>query len=140
VPTLAGVTAVSPSEPSEQPEEQSAPRGFVVREWHLEPYDGDQAPRHVHHGGDEAFCVLEGEIDVEDSGVRHRLRAGEWHTVRAGSAHTFATVDDVGARVLAVMTPEIDALVSALHADPEGDGARPDPASVWARHHSELLP
>jgi hypothetical protein len=34
------------------------------------------------------------------------------HTVPAGSAPTFATVGNLGARVLVVMTPEIDRLVT----------------------------
>ena len=106
---------------------------FVIREWTLSPYDGDQAPRHVHHGGDEAFYVLAGEIDVLDGEQRHRLVAGQLHVVPAGHVHTFATVDEIGARVLVVMTPEIDALVTALHS---GDAT--DPPAVWAAHHSSL--
>ncbi|GAB3591759.1 hypothetical protein GCM10027446_10740 [Angustibacter peucedani] len=106
---------------------------FVVREWELAPYDGDQAPRHVHHHGDEAFVVLEGRLDVEDDGTRHRLEAGDHHVVPAGSAHTFATVDDVGARVLCIMTPEIDELISALH-EPGVDQAE-----VWQRYRSSLV-
>lgn len=104
---------------------------FVIREWNLAPYPGDQAPPHVHHRGDEAFFVLEGELDVRDGDERHRLSAGEWRTIEAGSIHTFATVGDAGARVLVVMTPEIDTLVTALH---EGGVD----AGVWARHHSSL--
>ncbi len=56
------------------------------------------------------------------------------HVVRAGSAHTFATVGDEGARVLCVMTPEIDALVRRLH-DPDVE----DLAAVWTDHHSSLV-
>jgi quercetin dioxygenase-like cupin family protein len=107
---------------------------FVIREWTLKPYPGDQAPPHIHHRGDEAFYVLEGAIEVLDGEQRHRLRAGELHVVPAGSVHTFATVDEVGARLLVVMTPEIDALVTALHA-----GEVDDVAAVWAAHHSSVV-
>ena len=106
---------------------------FVIREWHLSPYPGDMAPLHVHHAGDEAFVVLEGRLAVRDDGARHLLEAGQLHIVRAGSAHTFATVDDVGAHVLCVMTPEIDSLIQRLH-DPDVDMA-----AVWAEHHSSLV-
>lgn len=106
---------------------------FVIREWHLTPYPGDQAPLHVHHRGDEAFCVLEGELEVRDGHDRHRLSAGEFHIVRSGSVHTFATVANSSARVLCIMTPEIDALIEALHA--EGT----DMTQVWAQHHSSLV-
>lgn len=107
---------------------------FVIREWSLEPHDGDQAPLHVHHLGDEAFYVLDGLLDVQDGESRHRLEAGGLHVVRAGSAHTFATVGDTRARVLVVMTPEIDALVTAIHS-----GEVDDMAALWARHHSSMV-
>lgn len=107
---------------------------FVIREWRLRPYPGDQAPLHVHHRGDEGFIVLDGRIEVQDGATRHRLERGQLHVVRAGSAHTFATVGDEGARVLCVMTPEIDRLVRRLH---EPDVA--DLAAVWAEHHSALV-
>lgn len=106
----------------------------MLREWTLEPYPGDQAPLHVHHYGDEAFYVLDGQLEVVDDGTRHHLRTGEMHTVAAGSAHTFATVGDSVARVLVVMTPEIDALVRRLHSGPIDDVA-----ALWAAHNSALV-
>jgi quercetin dioxygenase-like cupin family protein len=107
---------------------------FVIREWELEFHAGDQAPPHVHHRSDEAFCVLDGRLEVLLGDVRHVLEPGEHITVPAGTVHTFATVDG-GARVLAIMTPEVDRLVTALHT--ATDEERP---AVWARHHSEVAP
>lgn len=107
---------------------------FVIREWNLSPYPGDMAPLHVHHAGDEGFIVLEGRLAVQDAGTRHVLEAGQLHVVRAGAAHTFATVGDEGARVLCVMTPEIDSLIQRLH-DPDVV----DLAAVWAEHRSSLV-
>lgn len=107
---------------------------FVIREWTLQPYPGDQAPLHVHHRGDEAFYVLDGRLDVQDGDSRHRLAAGDLHVVSAGSVHTFATVDDTPARVLVVMTPEIDRLIQRLHAGDIGDMA-----ALWSEHHSSLV-
>jgi mannose-6-phosphate isomerase-like protein (cupin superfamily) len=37
---------------------------FVVRRWDLEPFDGAQAPPHVHFASDEAFCVVSGQLSV----------------------------------------------------------------------------
>ena len=108
---------------------------FVIREWTLSPYPGDQAPLHVHHRGDEAFYVLDGRLDVRDGEVSHRLETGGLHVVSAGSAHTFATVDDDPVRLLVVMTPEIDRLVERLHS-----GDVEDMAALWAEHHSSLVP
>ncbi len=107
---------------------------FVIREWNPEPYPGDMAPLHVHHAGDEGFIVLEGRLAVQDAGVRHVLEAGQLHVVRAGAAHTFATIGDEGARVLCVMTPEIDSLIQRLHAADVGDID-----AVWAAHRSSLV-
>ncbi len=87
----------------------------------------------MHHLGDEAFVVLEGRLDVQDGDTRHRLGAGDVHVVEAGSVHTFATVDDETARVLCVMTPEIDQLIRRLH-----EPGVTDLAALWAEHHSSL--
>jgi mannose-6-phosphate isomerase-like protein (cupin superfamily) len=107
---------------------------FVIREWNLSPYPGPQAPLHVHHDGDEGFIVLDGRIEVQDGDRRHQLERGQVHIVPAGSPHTFATIDDEGAQILCVMTPEIDRLIQRLH-DPNVD----DIAEVWAEHHSSLV-
>ncbi|WP_203918567.1 cupin domain-containing protein [Rugosimonospora africana] len=88
----------------------------------------------MHHGSDEAFCVLRGRLEVLVGGVRRVLQQGEHVTVPAGTTHTFATVDAAGAQVLAVMTPEVDQLVSALHAASSDE----ERAEVWARYNSEV--
>jgi|SRR3954447_14798468 mannose-6-phosphate isomerase-like protein (cupin superfamily) len=109
---------------------------FVIKRWELEPYPGDQAPPHVHHHSDEAFCVVTGRLQVLVGDERQTLEAGEHMVIEAGTTHTFATVGDEGATVFAVMTPEVDALVDALHSAPtpaERDAA-------WARHRSAMVP
>jgi quercetin dioxygenase-like cupin family protein len=109
---------------------------FVIRRWQLAHYDGYQAPLHIHDRGDEAFCVLDGQLRVLLGGDWIELGPGEHVTVPAGIAHTFATAGPGGADVLAVMTPEIDALVTALH-EVTDDAER---AAVWAAHHARLAP
>ena len=108
---------------------------FVIRRWELGHQHGDQAPPHVHHRSDEAFCVLDGRLEVLIGATRHVLEAGDHVTIPAGTVHTFATVDEGGARVFAVMTPEVDQLVTELHAA-STDHER---AAVWAKHHSEVV-
>jgi quercetin dioxygenase-like cupin family protein len=108
---------------------------FVIRRWSLTHQAGDQAPPHVHHEGDEGFCVLRGNLEVLVGDERRILSAGEHLVVPAGTTHTFATVDTDGADVLAVMTPEIDSLVAALH----GEMSAAERAEVWQRHHSSLV-
>ena len=107
---------------------------FVIRRWDLEPYPGDQAPVHVHHASDEGFCVLDGQLEVLVGQGRRTLRAGEHLVVPAGAAHTFATVGEQGAAVLAVMTPEVDALVSALHSAASDEQRQ----AAWSQYRSSL--
>ena len=108
---------------------------FVLRRWDLEPYPGDQAPPHLHHRSDEAFCVLRGRIEVLVGDTRRVLEQGEYLTVAAGTIHTFATVDTGGAQVLVVMTREVDELIQALHAA----SSDVDRADLWARYNSEVV-
>jgi len=107
---------------------------FVVRRWELNPYPGDQAPRHVHHASDEAFCVIEGLLEVQLGDERRRLARGDFLVVPAGTVHTFATVDDTPTVVLAVMTPEVDQLVTALHTAATAEERH----RTWARYNSSL--
>jgi quercetin dioxygenase-like cupin family protein len=107
---------------------------FVVRRWELNPYPGDQAPRHVHHGSDEGFCVVDGMLDVQVGDERRRLARGDFLVVPAGTVHTFATVDDTPAVVLAVMTPEVDQLVTDLHAASTAE----ERDQTWTRYNSSL--
>jgi quercetin dioxygenase-like cupin family protein len=107
---------------------------FVVRRWDLAPYPGDQAPPHIHHKGDEAFCVVSGQLEVLVGDRRRTLGPGDHVVVPAGTIHTFATVGDETARVMVVMTPQIDALVQALHTPGQGDWD-----SVWEQFDSEMV-
>jgi uncharacterized cupin superfamily protein len=105
---------------------------FVIRKWDLDHYPGDQAPPHVHSQGDEAFCVLRGRLEVLSGDTRQILGEGDFLTVPAGTVHTFATVDPEGALILVVMTPQVDELVTALHAASSNE----ERAGVWARYDS----
>jgi quercetin dioxygenase-like cupin family protein len=107
---------------------------FVVRRWDLQPYPGDQAPAHIHRSGDEAFCVVEGTLEVLVGQERRVLGPGDVAVVPAGTVHTFATHGDRVVRMIAVMSPEVDALVQALHEPPDGDVS-----AIWARHDSEVV-
>jgi uncharacterized cupin superfamily protein len=107
---------------------------IVIRGWTLHPTPDDQALRHVHHRGDEAFIVLSIRLTVEDSGARHVLGPGQFHVVEAGSIHTFATACDEPVRVRCVMSAEIDDLIRALHHPDRHDDER-----VWAEHHSSRV-
>lgn len=72
---------------------------FVIERWHLDPGPGDQAPAHVHHRSEEAFCVLPGQLDVRYGSETRRLTEGEHLVIPASMVHTFATVGDQPARI-----------------------------------------
>jgi len=105
---------------------------FVIRDWRLDPYDGDQAPLHIHHAGEEAFICLDGELEVFVEGSRKRVAPGGFFVVPRGSPHTFASRN--GAHVLAVMSPEIAELIDGLHTDLSAD----ELSSLWSRCRSSL--
>ena len=105
---------------------------FVIRDWHLDPYDGDQAPLHIHHAGEEAFICLDGELEVFVAGSRERVDPGGFFAVPRGSPHTFASRG--GAHVLAVMSPEIAELIDGLHEDLSVD----ELSALWSRCRSSL--
>ena len=105
---------------------------FVVRDWRLDANRGDQAPLHVHHGGEEAFICLEGQLEVEVDGVRHGVDPGAFIVVPRGAVHTFATPG--GAHVIAVMSPEIAELIDKLH-EPMSAAESKD---LWDRNHWSL--
>jgi len=105
---------------------------FLIRNWHLDPYDGDQAPLHIHHAGEEAFICLDGQLEVFVDGSRERVAPGEFFVVPRGSLHTFASRS--GAHVLAVMSPEIAELIDGLHAELSAD----ELSALWSRYRSSL--
>ena len=105
---------------------------FIIRDWRLEPNEGDQAPLHVHHAAEEAFVCLDGDLEVEVDGSRHDVPPGTFVVVPRGSVHTFATPR--GAHVLVVLNPEVAALIDELH-EPMSDD---DTAASWVRYRSSL--
>jgi uncharacterized cupin superfamily protein len=110
---------------------------FVVRRWDVQPAPYDQAPPHVHERGDEAFCIVEGIVEVVLGWDRLTLGAGDHLVVPAGTRHTFAVPGPDPARLYAVMTEEIDALIGALH-NPQLV-AELGIDEVWRRYDSHVV-
>ena len=67
--------------------------------------DGDGPPQHIHKTEDEAFYVLEGEINVLLGERTFRMKAGAFVLIRRGTVHAFSRVDEKPAKVLAIFTP-----------------------------------
>lgn len=74
--------------------------GVAVIE-HRMPY-GEAPPLHIHHGEDEIFYCLEGEMLVEVAGVSRCLRSGDCVIAPKGVPHRFRVVSRSGARSLTV--------------------------------------
>jgi quercetin dioxygenase-like cupin family protein len=106
---------------------------LAIREWRLDPYDGDQAPLHVHHAGEEAFICVDGDLEVRTNGGWTPVPPGGFIVVPRGSAHTFASRG--GCHVLAVMTPEIAEPIDGLHAELSDE----ERSALWSRCRSSLV-
>ncbi len=66
---------------------------------------GGGPPPHIHHREDEAFYVLEGDLQFHADGRSFAAGAGSWVTLARGSLHHFKNVGSAPARMLIVVTP-----------------------------------
>lgn len=62
-------------------------------------------PRHLHHGEDEWFYVIEGTYLVELGGVMHTLETGDSILGPRGISHAFAFVGNRSGRLLITYAP-----------------------------------
>ncbi len=72
--------------------------------WKLS-YSGDGPPQHIHKTEDEAFYVLEGEINVLLGERTIRAKAGSFVLIPRGTVHTFSRVGQEPAKLLAIFSP-----------------------------------
>jgi len=66
---------------------------------------GSGPPPHIHSREDEAFYVLEGELQFHADGVSFTTTSGAWVTLARGSLHSFKNTGPKTARMLIVVTP-----------------------------------
>lgn len=62
-------------------------------------------PPHIHHGEDEAYYVLEGELEVLDGDRTFTARAGSFVYIPRGALHRFQNIGSTPARMLILFTP-----------------------------------
>jgi mannose-6-phosphate isomerase-like protein (cupin superfamily) len=99
-------------------------------------------PPHVHHGNEEAFYILDGEVDFTLDGETVRLTAGAFVLVPKGVPHTFVNAGPGTARWVGVFAPAryqrlVEELGELLPADGPPDAARV--AALFARYDTEIL-
>src|ERR1051326_8536325 len=101
----------------------SASSDFVIAEWQdAGAAPGPPrwiAPLHLHRNDDEAWYVLEGRLCVKIGNDEVEMRAGSGVLVPRGTPHTYWNPAAERVRYLLVMTPNIYALIQAIHATKE---------------------
>jgi mannose-6-phosphate isomerase-like protein (cupin superfamily) len=88
-------------------EDGSNSRGnLMVAEMSISP-DFAAPLQHLHRAHEEAWYVLDGEVEFVSGTRVRRVGAGDWVLVPVGVPHTFSNPGDVPARFLTVMTPDL---------------------------------
>jgi quercetin dioxygenase-like cupin family protein len=87
----------------------------------------------VHRSDDEAWHVLEGQLTFRYTDRTESAGPGTTVFVPAGVVHTYSA--GAGARYLIVLTPRLEALITALQADRDPAHQR----EIYRRFDSELL-
>jgi uncharacterized cupin superfamily protein len=72
---------------------------------------------HVHPAQDELVYVIEGDVEFELDGIRHRAGAGDIARLTRGIPHGYFNVGETTARMIFVVTPagQLKELFDALH-------------------------
>ncbi|MFF9015011.1 cupin domain-containing protein [Streptomyces sp. NPDC014870] len=66
---------------------------------------GGGPPLHIHHDADEAFYLIEGELEISNEKRRAVVGAGAFIFVPKGKVHAFKNVSDEPAKMLIIFTP-----------------------------------
>jgi uncharacterized cupin superfamily protein len=117
---------------------ESGAADFSVFEQQSPP--GSSVPLHVHDRYDEAFYVLEGEMHFIVGDTTDTAEAGAFVFVPRGEAHRFWNASQAPARMLAIGSSQVQALVEELA--PLLRSTPPDAAAIsaaFAKHHSRAL-
>ncbi len=66
---------------------------------------GEGPPQHIHKAEDEAFYVLEGEVDVKRGEETLHAPTGAFVLVPRGTTHTLWSTGSTPAKILAIFSP-----------------------------------
>jgi len=102
---------------------------FGIHEWR----GSGPATLHVHNSDDEAWHVLDGELNFRYADRTETVGPGTTVFVPAGVAHTYTAGEN--ARYLIVLTPRLSAMIAALQADRDPAHQR----EIYRRFDSEAL-
>lgn len=76
---------------------------FALIEAEVPP--GSGPPPHIHRREDEAFYVLEGDVEFHADGSTFTAAPGAWVTLPRNSLHTFRNTGETTARMLVLVSP-----------------------------------
>jgi mannose-6-phosphate isomerase-like protein (cupin superfamily) len=94
------------------------------------------APLHVHHSDDEAWYVVDGRLGVRLGDEEMTVPTGGAVLAPRGVPHTYWNAQEQPTRYVLAMTPRIQRLIDALHAEKlDADGV----TRVFAEHDSAYL-
>lgn len=97
---------------------------FTIIDMHVPPGGGPPPHR---HDFEEAFSILEGEIEVTFRGTTSTVRAGETVNVPANAPHAFRNASDTPARMLCTCSPAGQEEFFAAIGDPVSGRTAPPP-------------
>jgi quercetin dioxygenase-like cupin family protein len=80
------------------------------------PPGGRKPPPHIHTNCEEAFYVLEGEVEFSVGAATYVGRPEAFVLVPGGVGHTFGNVGTAPARLLVIHAPAMDAYFEELQA------------------------
>ncbi|MGW0465450.1 cupin domain-containing protein [Streptomyces sp. NPDC003027] len=66
---------------------------------------GGGPPPHIHHDSDEAFYLIEGELEISNEKQRQIVGEGAFVFVPRGKTHAFKNVGDKPCKMLIIFTP-----------------------------------
>jgi quercetin dioxygenase-like cupin family protein len=65
----------------------------------------DGPPQHIHKAEEEAFYVLEGEVNIQIGDQTIRGMAGSFVLIPRGTVHTFGNAGSTPAKLLVILSP-----------------------------------
>ena len=108
------------------------------------PAGGQGPPPHIHHGHDEIFFIVDGELVVHGADGDSVAAAGSLVLVPRGAQHTFSNRSDAPMRMVGTFSPSgFERYFGELAQEIEKhNGARPDASvidALYAKYDSAIV-
>jgi mannose-6-phosphate isomerase-like protein (cupin superfamily) len=109
-----GKSLLSPSGLPQHLKAGESDTGGAYSLWESVIPPGDGPWPHIHHNHEEAFYLLEGELEMRLGEGTMTATAGTFVLVPRGTLHTFRNLTTTPARMLTIMSPPMDRFRAAL--------------------------